>query len=175
MPRVDFSDGIKRLDRLGCIHEGKGDYLRQAAAAYVDATRKGESLDRCIAIAPTWDENHRLTEAIREQLKHSGRLHSPTQIQIQDPVDWTAQQRADGRSYKPGMVVTLTRRAGRLEPGQSLVVERVKAGRLYFQNSSEPLDAAKHIDKLQVATTRQIELANGDPILIRRNARKLGL
>ena len=175
MARGDVSEGLERLDQLGCIHEGKGDYLRQAAAAYVDATRKGESLDRCIAIAPTWDENHRLTEAIREQLKQSGRLHSPTQIQIQDPLDWTTQQRAEARSYKPGMVVTLTRRAGRFEPGQSLVVERVEPGRLYFQNSSEPLDPAKHADKLQVATTRQIELATGDPILIRRNARKLGL
>ena len=175
MARGDVSEGLERLDQLGCIHEGKGDYLRQAAAAYVEATRKGESLDRCIAIAPTWDENHRLTEAIREQLKQGGRLHSSTQIQIQDPLDWTAQQRAEAASYRPGMVVTLTRRAGRFEPGQSLVVERVEPGRLYFQNSSEPLDPAKHADKLQVATTRQIELASGDPILIRRNARKLGL
>jgi len=175
MARGDVSEGLERLDHLGCIHEGKGDYLRQAAVAYVDATRRGESLDRCIAIAPTWDENHRLTEAIREQLRQSGRLHSPTQIQIQDPLDWTAQQRAEACSYRPGMVVTLTRRAGRLEPGQSLILERVEPGRLYFQNSSEPLDPAKHADKLQVATTRQIELASGDPILIRRNARKLGL
>ncbi|MCI0419459.1 MAG: hypothetical protein L0312_09600 [Acidobacteria bacterium] len=54
-------------------------------------------------------------------------------------------------------------------------MERTEAGRLYFQNCSEPLDPARHADKLQVATTRQIELASGDPILIRRNARKLGL
>jgi ATP-dependent exoDNAse (exonuclease V) alpha subunit len=175
MARGDISEGLERLDQLGCIHEGKGDYLRQAAAAYVEATKKGESLDRCNAIAPTWDENHRLTAAIREQLKQSGRLHSSTQIQIQDPLDWTAQQRGEAGSYRPGMVVALTRRAGRFEPGQSLVVERVESGRLCFQNSSEPLNPAKHADKLQVATTRQIELATGDPILIRRNARKLGL
>ena len=77
MARGDVSEGLERLDQLGCIHEGKGDYLRQAAAAYVEATRKGESLDRCIAIAPTWDENHRLTEAIREQLKQSGQTSFP--------------------------------------------------------------------------------------------------
>ena len=175
MARGDVSEGLEQLDQLGCIQEGKGDYLRQAAAAYVDATRKGGSLDRCIAIAPTWDENHRLTEAIREQLKQSGKLHSSTQIQIQDPLDWTTQQRAEARSYRPGMVVTLPLRAGRLDPGQSLVVERVESGRLCFQNQPEPLDPAKHADKLQVSTTRQIELASGDPILIRRNARKLGL
>ena len=174
MARGDVSVGLERLDQLGCIHEGKADYLRQAAVAYLDATQKGESLDRCIAIAPTWDENHRLTEAIREQLKQSGRLHSSTQIQIQDPLDWTTQQRAEAGSYRSGMVITLTRRAGRFEPGQSLVVERVEPGRLYFQNSPEPLDPAKHADKLQVTTTRNIELASGDPILIRRNARNSG-
>jgi hypothetical protein len=73
------------------------------------------------------------------------------------------------------MIVSLTRRTGSLNPGQSFIVERVEAGRLYFHNQSEPLDLARHADKLQVATTRQIELAPGDPILIRRNARRLGL
>ena len=87
----------------------------------------------------------------------------------------TSRSKTHVHSYRPGTVVTLTRRAGRFEPGQSLIVERVEPGRLYFQNSSEPLDPAKHADKLQVATTRQIELASGDPILIRRNARKIGL
>ncbi len=38
-----------------------------------------------------------------------------------------------------------------------------------------PLDPAKHADRLQVAIPRQTELAAGDPILIRRNARKHGL
>ena len=175
MARGDVTEGLERLDQLGCIHEGKGDYLGQAATAYVQATGKAEALERCIAIAPTWDENHRLTQAIREELKQSGRLHSSIQIQIQDPIDWTTQQRAEARSYRPGMVVTLTRRAGTLQPGQSFVVERVEANRLYFHNQSDPIDPSQHADKLQVATTRQIELASGDPILIRRNAKKLGL
>ena len=68
------AEGLERLDQLGWVHEAKGDYIRQAAAAYVEATRQGEALDQCIAIAPTWDENHRLTEAIRGELKQSGRL-----------------------------------------------------------------------------------------------------
>ena len=175
MARGDVIEGLERLDQLGCIHEAKGDYLRQAATAYVQATDKAENLGRCIAIAPTWDENHRLTEAIREELKQSGKLHAPQTIQIQDPLDWTSQQRAEACSYRPGMVVTLTRRAGTLQPGQSLIVERVEANRLHFHNQSYSFDPGKHADKLQVATPRQIELASGDPILIRRNARKLGL
>ena len=65
--------------------------------------------------------------------------------------------------------------AGQLEPGQPFVVDRVQDGRLYFQNQAAPFDPGKHADKLQVATPRQIELASGDPILIRRNAKNHGL
>ena len=169
------AEGLKRLDRLGWVQEGKGDYIRQAAAAYLEATQQGKSLDRCLAIAPTWDENHRLTEAIREQLTQAGRLQSATPTNVHDPLDWTTQQKGEARNYRPGMVVTLTRRAGTLEPGRSLQVDRVQAGRLYFRSESTPFDPTRHADKLRVSTTRQIELATGDPILIRRNSKQHGL
>jgi conjugative relaxase-like TrwC/TraI family protein len=174
MAAGDAAAGLERLDQMGWVHEAKGDYIRQAAAAYIDATRRGEALDQCIAIAPTWDENHRLTEAIREQLKQTGQIKS-AEIQVHDPLDWTAQQKAETRNYQPGMVTTLTRRAGQLESGQSFTVERVHAGRLYFHGQIAPFDPGKYADKLHVATTRQMELARGDPILIRRNAKPHGL
>jgi hypothetical protein len=169
------AEGLECLDTLGWVREAKGDYIRQAAGAYVEGTRQGEALDQCIAIAPTWDENNRLTEAIRGELKQSGRLQSAVEIEVHDPLDWTTQQKAEARNYRPGMVVTLTRRAGRLEYGQSFVIERVQAGRIHFQDQAAPFDPARHADTLQVATTRQIELAGGDPILIRRNAKRHGL
>jgi conjugative relaxase-like TrwC/TraI family protein len=175
MSRGDVTEGLERLDQLGCIQEGKGDYLRHAAAAYVEATGKGQALDQCLAIAPTWEENHQLTEAIRERLKQSGGLQSSINIKIHDPLDWTAQQKAEARCYKPGMVVTLTRRAGELQPGQSFVVDHVQGSCLHFRNQAQPFDPSKHADKLQVSTTREIELAPGDPILVRRNAKKHGL
>jgi conjugative relaxase-like TrwC/TraI family protein len=167
--------GLERLDALGWLHEAKGDYIRQAAAAYVKATQKGEVLEKCIAIAPTWEENHRLTEAIRGALKGGGRLIAATQIDVHEPLDWTLQQKVQARNYQPGMVVTLTRRARGFESGQSFIIERTAAGLLYFQNQATPFDPAKHGEKVRAATTRQIELAAGDPILIRRNAKRLGL
>jgi conjugative relaxase-like TrwC/TraI family protein len=169
------TEGLNRLDQLGWLHEGKGDYLRQAAAAYIEATGQCEALERCIAIAPTWEENHCLTEAIRQELKQRGRLGSSTKLQVHDPVDWTRQQKTETRNYRPGMVLTLTKRVGGLEPSRPLEIERVHAGRLYLQGRAVPLDPAKHADRLQVAIPRHIELAAGDPILIRRNARKHGL
>ena len=104
-----------------------------------------------------------------------GRLGSSTTLQVHDPLDWTRQQKAEARNYRAGMVLTLTKRVGGLEPSQPLRVERVHSGRLYFQGQTVPFDPAKHADRVQVAIPRQTELAAGDPILIRRNARKLGL
>jgi ATP-dependent exoDNAse (exonuclease V) alpha subunit len=95
------TEGLDRLDQLGWLHERKGDYLRQAAAAYIKATGQCEALDRCIAIAPTWEENHCLTEAIRQELKQRGKLGSSTTLQVHDPLDWTRQQKAQAHNYSP--------------------------------------------------------------------------
>ena len=72
MSRGDALGGMKQLDALGWVQEAEGQYIQQAADAYFAATADGTHLDRCIAISPTWEENHRFTDAIREGLKHRG-------------------------------------------------------------------------------------------------------
>jgi ATP-dependent exoDNAse (exonuclease V) alpha subunit len=49
-------EGLAALDKLGWVHEGQGDYLKNAAAAYFHATDGGRNLDRCLAVSPTWAE-----------------------------------------------------------------------------------------------------------------------
>jgi conjugative relaxase-like TrwC/TraI family protein len=66
--------GMDQLEALGWVYERKGHYIRQAAAAYLAATENGTRSNECIAVCPTWAENYRLTEAIREQLKEKGVL-----------------------------------------------------------------------------------------------------
>jgi hypothetical protein len=57
-------DGLAALDKLGWVHEGQGNYLKDAAAAYFQSTDDGKSLDRCLAVSPTWEENRHLTQEI---------------------------------------------------------------------------------------------------------------
>ena len=63
------------------------------------------------------------------ELKQTGRLGLPSLLQVHDPLDWTRQQKAEARNYRPGMVLTLTKRVGGLEPSRPFEIERVHAGR----------------------------------------------
>src|SRR5215831_19473771 len=85
--------GMAQLEALGWVHEGKGHYIQHAAAAYLAATENGSRMNECIAVCPTWAENHRLTEAIRTQLKQRGVLEEGKKLNVHEPLDWTIQQR----------------------------------------------------------------------------------
>ncbi len=44
MARGDVSEGLERLDQLGCIHEGKGNYLRRRPLPMLKRPRRGNPL-----------------------------------------------------------------------------------------------------------------------------------
>lgn len=169
------AEGMQQLDALGWVHEGKSRYIDQAAQAYLDATEGGTQLDRCIAVCPTWQENRRFTVAIRQALRERGVLAEGRQLMVRDSLEWTVQQKATASSYQPGMVVTFNSRAGSIARGQSCVVDRVEADRLYFRGCDSSIDPARYAPKLTVSLSHEIELAIGDKILIRHNNRDSGL
>ena len=74
MAAGDVRGGLAALDRLSWIKESQSNYLEKAAADYLRLTHSGKQLDRCLAASFTWEENHRLTDAIRGGLKERGVL-----------------------------------------------------------------------------------------------------
>src|SRR5438876_8161650 len=175
MARGDAFGGVVQLDTLGWVQERRGQYVRQAAEAYFEATAGGKQLDRCIAISPTWEENHRFTQAIREGLKQRKLLGHGTAVTVHEQLDWTVEQKSNGANYRRGMVVTFNARVGSIQRGQTLAVDRVEAGRLWLDGHNRPIDVGKHVEKLTVSLPRTIELCSGDKILVRRNHREAGL
>ncbi len=175
MSRGDTLEGIERLDALGWVEEPRGQYVERAAEAYFEATSGGRDLDRCIAISPTWEENHRFTEAIRDGLKERELLGDGTAVTVHDQLDWTVEQKSDATNYRRGMVVTFNARVGYIQRGQTLEVERVEAGQLWVNGHNLPIDVGRHAEKLTVSLPRTIELCQGDKILVRRNDRQAGL
>jgi hypothetical protein len=170
-------DGLAALDKLGWVHEGQGNYLKDAAAAYFQSTDDGKSLDRCLAVSPTWEENRHLTNEIRSGLKERDLLpKDDTPCTVHDSLRWTVQQRGNWRNYQPGHAVTLTKSIGAWKAGESTSVARVESGRVIVvsgdQERTLPLKSAGSFD---VAISRPIEVCPGDRILIRANARPLGL
>jgi ATP-dependent exoDNAse (exonuclease V) alpha subunit len=167
--------GMEQLDALGWVREGKGHYIDQAAAAYVASSAQSARVDDCIAVTPTWAENHRLTQAIRSQLKERGLLKEGAQLSVHDPLEWTAQQKARAANFSPGMIVQFHADAGKARKGQSFIVDSAKNGHLILQGRSAPIDPARCASRFSVYRARNIELCSNDRILIRRNDRPSGL
>jgi hypothetical protein len=170
-------DGLAALDKLGWVHEGQANYLKDAAAAYFQSTDDGKSLDRCLAVSPTWEKNRHLTHEIRSGLKERDLLpKEDTPCTVHESMRWTVQQRGNWRNYQPGQVITVTKSIGAWKAGESASVARVKNGKVVVRLSDGeralPLKSAGSFD---VALERPITVCPGDKILIRANARPLGL
>jgi conjugative relaxase-like TrwC/TraI family protein len=178
MAAGDVRGGLTALDRLGWIREGSGDYLRAAAGAYLRLTDDGKSLERCLVVAPTWAENFRLTERIRDELRNRGRLPSErVAFTVYDSLRWTTQQRRNARNYTAGQVVSFAVPSGGWQKGESAQVQRVEAGEVWVKAEGKAprrldLRAANAFD---VGTSRALDIAIGDKVLIRANDRKRGL
>jgi len=171
-------DGLNALDKLGWVHEGQGHYLKDAAAAYFHLTDEGKNLDRCLAVSPTWEENRHLTHEIRSGLKERDLLpNEDTACTVHDSLRWTVQQRRNPRNYEPGQKVVFTKSASGWKAGETATVERVENGTVEMTAT----DGRKNVLPLQQAAAFDVRLPHsiavcpGDKILIRANARPLGL
>ena len=95
---------------------------------------------------------------------------------VHDSLRWPVQQRGNWRNYQPGQVVTLTKSIGGWKAGESAVVSRVERSTVVAASGDMeralPLKSAGLFD---VAVQRPIAVCLGDKILIRANARLLGL
>ena len=170
-------DGLAALDKLGWVHEGQANYLKNAAAAYFQSTDDGKILDCCLAVSPTWEENLHLTHEIRSGLKERDLLPKEDMAcTVHDSLRWTVQQRGNWRNYQPGQVVTLMKSIGGWKAGETVTVARAVNGNVMLASGDQerrlPLKSAGSFD---VSIPRPIDVCPGDKILIRANARSLGL
>ena len=170
-------DGLQAIDRLGWLHEAKGDYIKRAAEHYVgNVAQKRET----VLVAPTWEEIHRLTDAVRRGLKAGGLLGQGETVRVAEPLSWTKAQATKAASYLPGHLLTLHRalRETGLPAGSTLEVVAVKRGQLLVrdpQGREQAVSPALHSGAWTVSRSREIELAPGDRVLIRQNHRAAGL
>jgi hypothetical protein len=130
-----------------------------------------------LAVSPTWEENRHLTHEIRSGLKERDSLpKEDTACMVHDSLRWTIQQRGNWRNYQPGQIITVTKSIGGWKAGESATVARAEPGGIVVasgdQEQALPLKSAGSFD---VAIPRPIGVCPGDKILIRANARSLGL
>ena len=170
-------DGLEALDKLGWVHEGQADYLRNAAAAYLEATDGGRNLDRCLVVCPTWEENRLLTDKIRSGLMERGLLpKDEISFTVHESFKWTEQQRANWRNFQSGHIVTFTKSVGGGKAGESATIRQVENGKVILTHDAmDRLLPLKSANAFDVGSPRRINVCLGDKIMIRANHRSVGL
>ncbi len=166
--------GMERLDGLGWVKEEQADYLKAAAGEYLRLVAEAKPKESVLCVAPTWAENHVLTNHVRAGLRASGHLGEGRKMAVLESFGWTAQQRSVADNYRPGQVVTFNRDVkGSFHKGQTMEVERIEGGKVLLAGG-KTLDLGKAAF-FDVAARREIDLAAGDKILLRVNDKKAGL
>jgi hypothetical protein len=178
MAAGDARGGLRALDDLGWVKEGAADYLEAATADYLRLTDDGKQLDRCLAVAPTWSENYRLTQQIRRGLRLRGCLTAEEScFTVHDSLRWTVQQKRNARNYAAGQSVTFNRAASGWKAGDCAEVQRAEEGEVWV---IDPLGGSQRlnlraVELFDVGSLRAIEVTVGDKLLIRANDKRRSL
>ena len=177
MAAGDARGGLAAMDAMGWLKQG-ADYLESAASEFLRLCEHGIHLDRCLAVAPTWQENYRLTDAIRAGLKAHGTLPGEaSRCEVFDSLRWTVQQKRNPRNYTAGQRIVFARPVGKWRAGDVTEVRRVEGKQIVVATAGGEerdfsLRAAAAFD---VGRLRSIEITAGDKVLIRANRKPLGL
>jgi AAA domain-containing protein len=169
--------GLEILDKLGWLHDGRAQYLDEAAQEFLRKAEYGKALDSVLAVTPTWAENHVLTDSIRAGLKRSGHLHGGESLLVHEPLQWTVPQKKNLDNYSVGQVVRFNKSAEGFRSGEWAEVAAVGDElRLRSSNGRELLADPRSIaPSIEVCTVRSIDLAVGDRLVVRVNARNAGI
>ncbi len=177
LARGDAFGAFNQFARLGAVcerPEGAG-LWQEAAADYVRTVRAGKS---CLAISPVWEEIHKFTAAVREQLRLAGGLTGDEHRAITvEPFKWTREERRRAQNYRPGDVLTFHRAWGSFRRFDTATVVRQEGRQLVLRDGAgcerwlEPRQASGY----EVGTTSEISVAVGERLLIRANVKPADL
>ena len=166
--------GLERLDDMGWIHEGRAEYLKTAAAAFIERSAAGRELGKVIAVTPTWTETRALTEMIRTDLKSQGIIKAGENVVTHERLDWSRAQKAQAENYEPGLVVRFNRANQGFRRGEFFEVSRAQAGQVWVKSASGERRLPLRSD-IDVGRPQKMEVCVGDRILIQANDRRAGL
>jgi hypothetical protein len=118
-----------------------------------------------------------LSQAIRERLKASGKLGEAIEVDAVHSLKWTTEQKsrlAELVETTPGLLVTPVAHLSGLEQACSYAVESVEGGYVKLAGG-HLLNPTKDAKRFDIGTRRHLEVAQGDQLLIRMNAKSHGL
>ena len=170
----DAATGFKMLEASGNIHERNDEKRYQAIAKeYVQAVDAGKAV---LLISPTHDEGRKVTDAIRRRMKAAGKLGQERAVPVLRKLNWSKAERADCRSYYPGIILELTHGIGGYERGERLEVVNAGKDSVAVRDTSGALGAFNVADlagRFQTFERDELRVGLGEIIRITKNGRTL--
>ena len=168
-----FEQAFDRFEKNHFIHEGKSNYLEEAAESYLDYTDNGKEIWQSLLVCPTHEEGDRLTAAVRQKLKAHGTVEeSGRDVSVFRSWNWEKSRLKDAKNYSAGTVISFIRnRKGIGHAGETACVDRIEDGLLYL-DTGKVISAQSAADFIDVGELREIELCKGDLIQFNVNLRE---
>lgn len=174
--RTRLEAGIEMLDKMGAIIEAPGENrYRQIAedyAAVVNEKKHGGGHKTALVVSPTHREADRVTEAIRDALKESGKLSAKERaFTALRSRNLTEAERAMASNYAPGEIVQFHQNAKGFRRGERVTVTDAGAAGVTVTRSdgSATVLPLKEAKKFQIYRTEKLVLAEGDKLRITMN------
>jgi conjugative relaxase-like TrwC/TraI family protein len=164
--------GFVKLDAMGAVREVA---FSGRAAAIADAY--ADAVGQTLVVCATHDEIDRVTKAIRESKKTRGELGEGRVIARHVSLNWTAAQKADLPSYRPGQLLGFHRAVKSIAKYKTAEVVRLASNGLVVrrEDGAECMVSAKQAGNFDVLEARLIEVSAGDRLLLTANRRETGL
>lgn len=158
----------KRLEKLGAVTQlPQREAHQQLAKEYVATTRRG--VVKGLAIAPGRKEREQVTQAIRRELRETGRLKGKERrVDQLRSLGWTEAERRDGANYRRGQVIRFFRPTRGFRTGdRTRVLGRDALGNVWVKGKAGPqLLKTSHGDRFDVYEKGSLKLAKGDTVRI---------
>jgi conjugative relaxase-like TrwC/TraI family protein len=174
--RTRLEAGMEMLDRMGAIVEAEGEgrftHIAQDYAAVTRERKKDGKFKTALVVSPTHREGEQVTQAVRKELKASGRLGQEERdfLSLKNR-GLTEAERGDTSQYRPGDLVQFVQNAKGYRRGERVMVKEADAGGVVVaraDGSSERL-ALREASKFQVYERGKVVLAKGDRLRISQN------
>ena len=166
----DVRESFDRLDRLGWVRELSEDQRRDVLAKeYVDAVARNE---KPLVVAQTWREVRGVNEAIREQLKATGKLGPGKMLTAYQTVDGTDAQKREARFYSTGQHALFLKRYGRYAKGEFCEIAGAnERGVVLVKDGRRSTLSYRYTDRITVAAPSNLEIARGDRLQLKFNGK----
>jgi conjugative relaxase-like TrwC/TraI family protein len=168
-----FTESFERLDKLKTIESCTlADKHEKLTERYLELVKDHQST---VIVSQSWNEIHQVNDAIRVALKQEKLIgEAETTVTAYQPVDLTAAQKRDTRSYAPDTVLVFNRDVRGFKAGESARLKQITDTHLMVESDARiALISFSQLDKLTVCQSRGLALAAGDRLQLKANGRSV--